>query len=386
MEKVVKLARQLIQFDTVTPKDNGILEFIAKRLEESGFASDIQFFGEAEERTGNIYSKFGVNGRNFCFAGHVDVVPVGNEMKWRFPPFSGDIEDGILYGRGAVDMKGAVACFIEAADEFIKKYPDFNETISIMLTGDEEDTGKFGIKEMLKYLDKKNEKYSACLIGEPTCEHKMCDSIKLGRRGSVNFEIEFIGVQGHVAYQDLIKNPITVMAGAIVLLKNHKFDRGDEYFEATNLEFVNVETDNFQRATNVVPSMAKTMMNIRYNHFQTGEKLVKFVADILTENFGKDAFKLTYKISDDAFFFGETDLSRIAVESMMEVSKNDKIIANCKGGITDGRHIIKYCKNAVEVGLCEEKMHKIDECVAIEDLIALKQVYTKILEKYFYNI
>ncbi len=384
MTDVVKLAQKLIQFNTVTPKDDGILDYLSGFLVKTGFKSDIKFFGENEAKTGNIYAKFGSSGRNFCFAGHVDVVPVGNESKWRFSPFEGAIEDGILYGRGAVDMKGEIAAFIIACNRFLVDNPNFSEQISIFLTGDEEDTGEHGLKEMIKYIcDERGEKIDACVIGEPTCENEMCDSIKVGRRGSVNFEVEFIGLQGHVAYQDLVKNPITTLGNAIVLFKNHKFDNGNEFFEPTNLEFVNVETDNSMRATNVVPSSAKAMFNIRYNNIQTGEKLVDFVKNTLEMVCGKDGFKLRYKISNDSFLFGETEIANIAKNAILKNTNLKSVSLDCRGGTTDGRHIIKYCKNTVEVGLNAYMAHKIDECVSIEDLKSLESIYYEILNLYF---
>lgn len=378
----VKLAQKLIQFKTVTPNDDGILDFLSNYLSKTNFQSEIKYFGEDEKRTGNIYSKYGNSGRNFCFAGHVDVVPVGNESKWTFPPFDGIIEDGVLYGRGAVDMKGELACFIIAANEFIAENPSFSESISLLITGDEEDTGEFGLVKMLNYIvDVKKESFDACVIGEPTCD-KMCDSVKIGRRGSVNFVLQCIGKQGHVAYPDLVTNPITAIAKAINALKGYEFDQGNEFYEPSNLEFVNVETDNFAKATNVVPSVANGMFNVRYNNIHTGDEVVKQVQSVLSKL--DIEYKLSYRITNNSFLYGKNQIAQIAKSSILQNINNlDDVSFDCRGGTTDGRHIVKHCQNTVEVGLNEYMAHKIDECVKLDELNQLKAIYKDMLYGFF---
>jgi len=385
MLDTVLLTQKLIQFHTITPKDDGIFDYLYTILSNFKGTCDIKYFGESVKKTGNLYAKIGNSGRNLCFAGHVDVVPIGDAVKWKFHPFGGVISDEKLYGRGAVDMKGAIAAFIVAVERFLLNNPHFSESISILLTADEEGTGENGLMEMINYIcNQKKEIFHACIIGEPTCSKCIGDSIKIGRRGSLNFEIEFCGTQGHVAYQDLIKNPITMLGNAIVLFKNHKFDDGNEFFEATNLEFVDVSTDNTSKATNVVPSVAKCMFNIRYNNIQTGEKLVDFIKNTLNSVYGDSSYIMHSKISNDSFLYGNTEISDIAKNVIMNQNLPIKSISiDCKGGTTDGRHMIKYCKNTVEIGLNEYMAHKIDEFVKIEDLKILENIYYNILIEYF---
>ncbi len=381
----ILLASEMIKFHTVTPKDDGILDYLAKILAPFNVKSEIKFFGENEKKTGNIYLKFGNSGRNFCFAGHVDVVPVGDINKWSENPFGGEIKNGKLYGRGAVDMKGGVAAFVSAMCKFLSENPSFSESISILLTCDEEASGEFGLKEMIKYLDGNGEKFTSCIIGEPTCEECIGDTIRLGRRGSINFQIEFIGLQGHVAYKELIKNPITALGNAIYLLKSHKFDEGNEFYEASNLEFVDVSTDNFEKATNVVPSRAKCMFNIRYNNYHTGEKLAEFIKNTLNEIAGKDGYEMKYRISNDSFLYGNTEISKIVTSVINEQKFPDfqSVKGNCGGGTTDGRYIIQYCKDVVELGLRSNMAHKIDEFAGTEEIERLTDIYYKVLISYF---
>lgn len=382
LKDAVKLTSRLIQFETITPKDCGILDFISGLLKELGFEIDVQFFGEGEKKTGNIYARYGKSGRNFCFVGHVDVVHPGDERKWTFEPFSGLIIDDAVCGRGAVDMKGGIACFLVSLGRFLKENKDFSESISILLSCDEEDSGEFGIKEMLPYLERKGEKIDTCIIGEPTCNEKICDTIKIGRRGSINFILEITGKQGHVAYVDKFKNPITILAEVINILKNHRFDEGNEFYEPTNLEFVDISTTNIVKSTNVVPDSAKAMFNIRFNNLQKGEDLANLIRERVNFICKDFKCKLEYKISNESFFYGRTEICNITEKSVKKITGKSPELS-CSGGTTDGRYVIKYCKNVVEIGLNNSTAHKIDEFTKTEDLKKLSEIYFEILKSYF---
>lgn len=382
----ILLASEMVKFQTITPKDDGILLYLSEILEKYNFKSEIKYFGENEVKTGNLYSKFGNSGRNFCFAGHVDVVSPGDIKKWTKDPFSAEIIDGKLYGRGVVDMKGGVAAFISAMCKFLKNNKDFSETISIILTCDEEASGEFGLQKMLEHIDKNDEKITTCIIGEPTSQNKIGDMIRLGRRGSVNFEVEFFGLQGHVAYKNLVQNPIYVLTNFISALKHHKLDNGNEFYESSNLEFVDIATDNLAKSTNVTPSVAKCMFNIRYNNLHTGEELVEFVRKKLEEIASGFKHEMRYKISNDSFLYGKTSISKI-VTDVIERNPNyeiNSVIGNCIGGTTDGRYVIEYCKDVVELGLKFDLAHKINEHAKIEDITRLSDIYYEVLCGYFH--
>lgn len=382
LNNVVDFCIDLIKFNTITPNDNGILDFMQNKAESIGCTADVQFFGEGDKRTGNIYIKYGFGSKNLCFLGHLDVVPPGDVKQWKHDPFTGIVENDTLYGRGVVDMKGGVAAFFCALKDFIANH-EFDGAISMLLTCDEEGTGEFGAVKMLEYISSSGEKIDGCIIGEPTSSENIGDCIKVGRRGSVNFKIDILGKQGHVAYKDMIDNPITKFAKICNVLKSYKFDDGNKYFEATNLEFVDCETDNLQKVQNVVPSVVRAMLNVRYNNLHSGESVVNIVKNLLKNEFNESDYRLSYKVGNESFLFGETEIGNIAINAIKDAKYCNEIVSNCTGGTTDGRHIINYCKNTVEVGLNEYMAHKIDEYAKIDDLRKLQKIYYNMLRSYF---
>ncbi len=374
----IKLLQELIRFKSITPFDDGSMEFIKNLLTELGFVCKIvKFQDEGSEEVLNLYAKLGSKGFNFCFAGHVDVVPSGNPKNWSHDPFAGIAIDGSIYGRGAVDMKGAIAAFIEAVHRASENHSLNNEnSISILLTSDEEGIAVDGIKKMIPWLNKHNEKIDACIIGEPTSSKKIGDTIKIGARGSINFTIEIFGKQGHVAYNQFTENPIPILSKIINELKAITLDQGDIYFQPSNLEFTNLFVAN--NAENVVPASAIANCNIRFGRAHTADSLVTLVNSICNKYTEK--FHLSWRGSGEAFLTNHDTMIPKVTEAVFEVM-GIKPDVNTFGGTSDARFLTTYCP-VVELGLLNDTAHKIDEMVTIEDLENLTQIYLRVLKKF----
>ena len=268
----LKLAKELIRFPSVTPKDAGAIKFLSKKLKKLGFNCKILEFKDKKSKPiKNLYAKIGKKGPNLCYAGHTDVVPPGNLKDWTTNPFKPSVKKNYLIGRGANDMKSSIACFIVAVNKFLKNKPKFNGSISFLITGDEEGYAINGTKKVVEYLKKKKEKINFCIVGEPTNPNKLGEMIKIGRRGSLTGKIEISGIQGHVAYPHLLNNPINTLVNVCKKLKEKKLDKGNKNFQPSNLEFTSLYVEN--KAHNVIPSSAKTQFNVRYNNLQTASKL-----------------------------------------------------------------------------------------------------------------
>ena len=383
--ELLNLAKELINFKTVTPNDNGIMEFISGKLKKIGFEQIVvEKFSDINEKakdTLNLYGALftGNKGKNLCFAGHVDVVPEGKEHLWRFPPFEATVEDGILYGRGASDMKTAIAAFIIAVEEFLAENKGFNKgNISLLLTGDEEDNAINGTKKMLKHIEGLGVKLTNVLVGEPTSELKLGDVIKHGRRGSISFNLEITGVQGHIAYPHLAKNPIPELAKIVCLLSGLKLDEGNEEFSPSSLQIVKIGPEF--GAENVIPSSATCFFNIRFNNLHKGEGIAAEIRKIISENIDF-SFKLSHSISGEAFLSEKTEFNTIVANSVKEVLGLEPKFSTT-GGTSDARFIKDYAP-VLELGVLNKTAHKIDEHVTVKDLENLKEVYKKILYKYF---
>jgi len=375
----IELLQKLIKFKSVTPLDDGCIEFLKELLQSLNFECHIvEFHEEGFESVKNLYARLGKNGKNFCFAGHIDVVPSGKESAWIADPFSGININEIIYGRGAVDMKGAIAAFIEAIQRNIENgiISDGN-SISLLITADEEGIAINGIKKMIPWLKNKNEKIDVCVIGEPTSNIHVGDVIKIGARGSINITIEVLGKQGHVAYHHLAENPINKLADIIKELELIKFDEGNIYFEPSNLEFTNLFVEN--EAVNMIPRSAIARCNIRFGNMHTAEGLSKTIEDICrkyTEN-----FNLEWHSSGEAFITDYEGLAPIVSEAIKEVTGIDAQI-NTLGGTSDARFLTEYC-STVELGLLNSTAHQINESVSLRDMEILINIYVKILSKYF---
>ena len=383
--KLSELAIKLISFNTISPNDDGIMDFIQNLLTKIGFEySIIKKFTDINEEakdTLNLYSSlFKQNsGKNLCFAGHVDVVPAGKEFLWKYPPFEPVIEDGVLYGRGASDMKSAIACFIIAVNEFLEENKNWNKgNISLLLTGDEEDNAINGTQKMLKEIDKLGIKLDAVLVGEPTSENTVGDTIKLGRRGSISFNLEVEGVQGHIAYPHLAKNPVHELAKIMHELANLKLDEGTENFSPSSLQIVKLNCEN--TASNVIPKTASCFFNIRFNNLHNGTDLARFIHNFIASktNFN---FKISNNISGEAFLTESGEFANCVKNAVLEVCNFEPKFST-SGGTSDARFIKDYAP-VLELGVLNKTAHKIDENVPIQDMEKLKNIYKKILCNYF---
>lgn len=369
---VIALATKLLNFKTITPNDDGIVDFLINYLEPYGFITEKLIFADVT----NLYAKFGNNkGPNFCFAGHTDVVPPGNG--WSSDPFTATIKDKKLYGRGASDMKSAVSAFIIATIEFIEKYK-FEGSISFLMTGDEEAKAENGTIKMLNYLALNQEKFSACIVGEPTCTSHLGDIIKYGRRGSLNFDLTVYGKQGHVAYPKLAINPIDILVEIIKELKETKLDNGNEDFDPSNLEVTNIFVGN--EARNVIPSKAEAKFNIRFNNIHTSKSLTELIESIIRKK--TINYDLTTEVGAEVFVNEkESELVTCLKNAIKDVLDIVPVLSTT-GGTSDARFIKDYCP-VIEFGLINKTAHHVDEHVSIEDIQNLKEIYFNFLKKFF---
>jgi len=375
------LSQSLIRCSSVTPEDGGTQRTLQKVLEKLGFTCHSKTFTDKDTPDiRNLYARFGTSAPNFCFAGHTDVVPVGDPKGWTRDPFGGEVIDGMLYGRGASDMKTAIACFTEAASRFIEKHDsNFKGSISLLITGDEEGPAINGTRKLLKWAQKKGEVFDACIVGEPTNPTSLGEMIKIGRRGSLNGTLVVQGIQGHTAYPHLAENPIHTLVKMLDVLTNIHLDDGSEHFQASTLQISTVDVGN--PATNVIPAKAKAVFNIRYNDLQTSSTLEKMLREKL--NSIDRSYELQIYVSGESFLTPPGKLSDIISQAVKSVVGKTPELGTT-GGTSDARFIKDYCPVA-EFGLIGQTMHKSNECVAIKDLEALTDIYTAILEQYFKN-
>jgi len=378
----LKLAKELIAFPSITPKDYGAINFLSKKLKSLGFKCKILEFKDKKSKPiKNLYARLGTKQPNLCYAGHTDVVPPGNINDWTVNPFKPTVKKNHLIGRGANDMKSSIACFVSAVNKFLKDKPKFNGSISFLITGDEEGFAINGTKKVVEYLKRKKEKINFCIVGEPTNPNKLGEMIKIGRRGSLTGKIEISGVQGHVAYPHLLNNPINTLVNICKRLKEKKLDKGNKNFQPSNLEFTSVNVDN--KAHNVIPAKAKAQFNIRYNNFHTAnslkKKINKIVKNICKKN--KCAFKIDYLANGDSFLTKPEKTIYMAKRIIKKITKNNPKFSTT-GGTSDARFIKKIAP-CLEFGLVNKTMHKIDECVSISDLRKLTDIYKNILVEYF---
>ena len=377
----LKLAKDLIKFPSITPKDAGAINFLSKQLKSLGFNCKILEFKDKKSKPiKNLYARLGKKEPNLCYAGHTDVVPPGNISDWTVNPFKPSIKNNHLIGRGANDMKSSIACFVSAVDKFIKK-GKFNGSISFLITGDEEGLAINGTKKVVEYLKKRGEKINFCIVGEPTNPNKLGEMIKIGRRGSLSGKIEILGTQGHVAYPHLSKNPINSLINICKKLKEKKLDKGNKNFQPSNLEFTAINVEN--RAHNVIPSRAKAQFNVRYNNFHSAKTLKKkiylIVKNICKTN--KCKFKIDFIANGDSFLTKPEKTILMAKKIIKKVTKVTPRFSTT-GGTSDARFIRKIAP-CLEFGLVNKTMHKVDECVSLSDLKKLTKIYLNILEEYF---
>lgn len=379
MIDTITFTQDLIRCPSVTPKDEGVFDLLQGALENMGFTCHrLPFQEEGTERVENLYARYGTEAPNFCFAGHLDVVPVGDEAGWTHDPFGAEIHDGRLYGRGAADMKGAVAAFVEAAQNFLKsKGDDFKGSISFLITGDEEGPAINGTKKVLEWMDQQGEIMDHCLVGEPTNPQCMGEMMKVGRRGSINSRLVVHGTQGHVAYPHRADNPLPRLVKMLDALISDELDQGNEFFDPSSLSITTIDCGN--EVENVIPGEAEARFNIRYNNIHTGASLEKWIRETLDEV--DTNYTLTTRISGESFMSPQdvlTDLIAAATEKVTGVAPE----RSTSGGTSDARFITHSCTVA-EFGLVGQTMHKVDENVLVEDLQNLTKIYETILADYF---
>ena len=378
----LQLAKELIRFPSVTPVDAGVMSFLEKKLKKLGFKTKILEFKEKNTKpVKNLYARLGNKSPNFCYAGHLDVVPAGNLKDWTVNPFKPSIKNGHLIGRGANDMKSSIAAFVTAVSKFIQKNKKFNGSISLLITGDEEGVAINGTKKVVEYLKKKKEKINFCLVGEPTNPNKLGEMIKIGRRGSITGKLAVIGVQGHVAYPNRANNPSTALVQILKELKGIKFDIGTKDFQPTNLEITKINIDN--SADNVIPGLAYASFNIRFNNKHSSNtlksKINKIVKKICNKN--KSKYKIEYNVSGEAFLTSPNETTYMIQNTIKKITKIKPRLSTT-GGTSDARFIRKISP-CLEFGLVGKTMHKVDEVVALKDLKKLTLIYSNILESYF---
>ena len=384
MQKIneLQLAKELIRFPTITPVDAGVMKFLEKKLKKLGFKTKILEFKEKNSKpVKNLYARLGTKGPNFCYAGHLDVVPAGNLKDWTVNPFRPSIKKGHLIGRGANDMKSSIAAFVSAISIFIKNNKKFNGSISLLITGDEEGVAINGTKKVVEYLKKRKEKIDFCLVGEPTNPNKLGEMIKIGRRGSMNGRLSVIGIQGHVAYPHRANNPSTALVQILKELKEIKFDKGTKNFQPTNLEVTKINIDN--TADNVIPGLANATFNIRFNNKHSSNSIKTRINKILKKicHKNKSNYKIEYSVSGEAFLTKPNQTTYMIQDVIKKITKIKPELSTT-GGTSDARFIRKIAP-CLEFGLVGKTMHKVDEAVSLNDLKKLTLIYSNILKNYF---
>ena len=375
----VALTAELIQCPSVTPIEGGALVLLERVLGEAGFACTRVDRGGVS----NLYARWGRKdaARIFGFNGHTDVVPVGDEAAWSVPPFSAQEKDGMIWGRGATDMKSGVAAFAAAAIDFVTETPPNDGAVVLAITGDEEGDAVDGTTALLEWMDAQGERMDACLVGEPTCPNHMGEMMKIGRRGSMSAWITITGVQGHSAYPHRAKNPLPAMARLVDRLSSHVLDEGTDHFDPSTLAVVSIETGN--DTTNVIPAACRATVNIRFNDSHSGSGLTEWLQselDRVAAEFDVTT-NMTVKISGESFLTPPGPLSDLvarAVEAETGVAPE----LSTSGGTSDARFVKDHCP-VVEFGLVGKTMHQVDERVEISQVHMLKAVYGRILKDYF---
>jgi succinyl-diaminopimelate desuccinylase len=370
----VGLAQDLIRCPSVTPADAGAMDVVERTLAQLGFSTRRMRFGEIE----NLYARRGSARPNLCFAGHTDVVPVGDEAAWSADPFAARIEEGVLYGRGAVDMKGAIAAWIAA----VSRVGEVSGSLSFLITGDEEGVALDGTTRVVQALQAEGEVIDHCVVGEPSSARRLGDMIKIGRRGSINAWITAEGRQGHVAYPDRAANPIPVLVGLLQRLDAHVLDEGHTGFQPSNLEITTVDVGN--PATNLIPAQAKARLNIRFNPAHTGAALADWLArEAAAASTDTVGISVESLVSGEAFLTEPGEFVSL-VQDAVEASLGVRPEASTTGGTSDARFIRALCP-VLELGLVGQTMHQIDERVPASEIERLTDVYESLIHRYFWT-
>jgi len=386
----VELTRALVRCESVTPVEAGALQLLERTLRGIGFSCERMDFTQAgTDDVANLYARIGQdkngNGKHFCFAGHSDVVPVGDLSSWTIGPFAAELSAGYLFGRGAADMKGAIAAFSEASARFIaRRGREFGGSISLLITGDEEGPAVNGTVKMLKKLAERGEKVDACVVGEPTSSRRFGDMMKIGRRGSMTVDMTVRGIQGHVGYPERLDNPLHRLSAIIEALVREPIDQGSTHFQPTSLQFTTVDVGN--KATNIAPGTVRARFNTRFNDLWTSQKLLAHLKERIERASAAVGGNGTIEydkveVSGESFYTPPGALVELVAGAVREVTGVEPELSTT-GGTSDARFIAKYCP-VLEFGLVGETMHKVDEKSAVADLRSLARVYETVLDRYF---
>jgi len=381
----LSIARDLIRCPSVTPADAGALGVLEARLKDAGFnVHRVTFSEPGAADIDNLYARIGSGAPHIAFAGHTDVVPPGDETAWTHGAFSGDVKDGFLYGRGAVDMKGGIACSLSATLDYLAAHsgkPPKDGSISFLITGDEEAIAVNGTVKLMQWAAARGEKFDHCVLGEPSNVAEMGDCIKVGRRGSQSGTLIVDGVQGHVAYPHRASNPVPDIAALILALSNEPLDAGSTHFQASNLEFTSVDVGN--AASNVIPAQARAKFNIRYNDHHTQESLRALIETRTTLACGnRIRARIEWEPSNANVFITKPGAFTDLVVAAIEEVTGRKPDLNTGGGTSDARFITHYCP-VIEFGLVGQTMHQVDERTPVADLEKLTKIYRGVLDRYF---
>ncbi|ANG64253.1 succinyl-diaminopimelate desuccinylase [Marinobacterium aestuarii] len=372
LSPTLQLASDLISRASVTPEDAGCQELMIARLEAIGFKIERLHF----EDTLNFWARRGDTGPLLCFAGHTDVVPTGPVEQWQFPPFEPQISEGMLCGRGAADMKGSLAAFVTALERFVHNHPDHKGSIALLITSDEEGPFINGTTRVIDHLEARNEKITWCIVGEPSSTHKVGDVIKNGRRGSLSGSLKVQGVQGHVAYPHLVKNPIHLAAPALAELAAEVWDQGNEFFPPTSFQISNINAGT--GATNVVPGHMDVAFNFRFSTEVTSDELKARVRDILDKH--QLEWDIDWILSGNPFLTAAGDLVEACQQAIQAITGLETELST-SGGTSDGRFIAPTGAQVVELGPCNATIHKLNERVSAKDLDTLSDLYENILAR-----
>jgi succinyl-diaminopimelate desuccinylase len=372
MSQAVELTKDLISRRSITPADEGCQSLLAQRLARIGFLIEPLPFGDVA----NFWARRGTGRPLFCFAGHTDVVPTGPLEEWHSDPFTPEIRDGVLYGRGAADMKSGLAAMVTAAEEFVTAHPAHSGSIAFLITSDEEGPSVDGTRRVTELLQARGEQIDWCLMGEPSSEVSLGDTVKVGRRGSLSGRLTVHGVQGHVAYPQLAENPVHALAPALAELVCRTWDEGTEHFQPTSFQVSNINAGT--GAPNVIPSELKARFNLRYSPVQTLENLKDTVEGILRRHGVR--FTLEWYVSGEPFYTPPGVLSRAVAAAVAEVTGMPPRLST-GGGTSDGRFIAPLGVEVVELGVVNASIHKVNECVRVADIDALQRMYCNLLRR-----
>jgi succinyl-diaminopimelate desuccinylase len=377
----IALSQALIRCRSVTPDDGGAIGVLEAALKPLGFECHrLRFEADGTAGIENLYARVGTQGPNFCFAGHTDVVPPGDAKLWRHDPFAAAIESGTLFGRGAADMKSAIASFVAAAARFLSSGKPFG-SLSLLITGDEEGIAINGTAKMLGWLAEKGERLDHCLVGEPTSKARAGDTIKIGRRGSMNTHLTVTGTQGHVAYPERAANPLPALAALVTRLSGEVLDEGNAHFDPSTLAFTTIDTGN--AATNVIPAEAKAAFNIRFTDQHTPASLQSRIAGAVAavQKEFRCEINTVYRVSGVSFLTEPGAFTELLASATLKVT-GTRPEYSTSGGTSDARFIKDHCPVA-ELGLSNATMHKANECATLEDIGLLTDIYFAIIDSYF---